>query len=582
MCPGPRNEYANDNDRPYISLRRRSDEPFAWNPGRFSWIDIGPAFGPGLLTPEKNFPEAFHNGIAPVGPSVDDVSAVKQDTRVPFCRAEDIAIRPRQGSAYTLRPWRLRFRRLGVPCANADNAPAGFRLVTRSKRRCRVLIRNGRCYRFGRLRMLEALICDCGRLTPRSDRRYGAPCVQAGEGLRRMIEQFTVRTFKTLDDVTVDLGLVNVFIGANGAGKSNLLEALGILSAAADGKVDDQSLLARGVRPGLPALYKSAFPASPGKKIPPHLFFGARSGSVRYEVTLHNPLEEPAPAWRFKTELWKDEKDSTLVARMPTDKSKRNPERGLAALEAVQQTKGDALEFLTLLQNYVIFSPTTSVLRGIVPETQPKHPVGLSGGNLPQAVHQLFWQSRADAFSREIFQNVLQLTDWAKSVGWSRADQLPLSPTAATSKEVIRFSDKFMRKGRNVLSGYDASEGALYALFLAVVAGHRRSPALCAVDNADHGLNPRLARSLFARLCQWHMNANNPHQILLTTHNPLVLDGLPLQDDRVRLFTVSRTVSGRTSVRRVKINDSMLKKAEQGWSLSRLWVMGHLGGVPDV
>ena len=83
-------------------------------------------------------------------------------------------------------------------------------------------------------------------------------------------------------------------------------------------------------------------------------------------------------------------------------------------------------------------------------------------------------------------------------------------------------------------------------------------------------------------LCRWYLEAEEPRQILLTTHNPLVLDGLPLQDDRVRLFTVSRTNSGRTSVRPVVVDDSMLKKADQGWTLSRLWVMGHLGGVPDV
>ena len=139
-----------------------------------------------------------------------------------------------------------------------------------------------------------------------------------------------------------------------------------------------------------------------------------------------------------------------------------------------------------------------------------------------------------------------------------------------------------MRKDRDVLSGYDASEGALYALFLAVIAGHEAGPALCAVDNADHGLNPRLARSLMEYLCQWYLDSSRPRQILLTTHNPSVLDGLPLQDDRVRLFTVSRTSSGRTSVRRVVVNGDLLEKAKKGWSLSRLWVMGHLGGVPDV
>ena len=395
-----------------------------------------------------------------------------------------------------------------------------------------------------------------------------------------MLENLSVRTFKSLDDVKVDLGRVNVFIGANGSGKSNLLEALGILSAAADGKVDDQALLARGVRPGLPALYKSAFPAR-GRRIPPHLHFGARSGQARYEVSLHNPLEDPAPAWRFKTEVWEDDNDR-LVTRSPGKASKINPERGLAVLKAVEVPVGAALDLLRLLQSYVIFSPTTAVLRGVAPETQPRQPVGLSGGNLPRAILDLLKQCKRDELSQRICREVLGLVDWADEFGWTSSDRLPLSPTAAASKDVIRFRDRFMRKNKNILSGYDASEGALYALFLAVVSGHEASPALCAVDNADHGLNPRLARSLMECLCRWYLDSSGPRQILLTTHNPLVLDGLPLQDDRVRLFTISRTGSGRTSIHRVVVDDRLLERAEQGWSLSRLWVMGHLGGVPDV
>ena len=396
-----------------------------------------------------------------------------------------------------------------------------------------------------------------------------------------MLEQLSVRTFKSLDDVTVDLGLVNVFIGANGSGKSNLLEALGILSAAADGKVDDQALLGRGVRPGLPALYKSAFPARRGTRIPPHLYFGASGAGTGYEVTLHNPLEDPAPAWRFKTESWKDGNNS-LVGRIPTQTGRANPERGLAALKAVEASAGAALDLLRLLQGYVIFSPATAVLRGVAPETQPRQPVGLSGGNLPRAIRDLLKQRKKDDRSRRICREVLELMDWAESFGSTSSGRLPLSPAAASSSYVIRFRDRFMRKDRNVLSGYDASEGALYALFLAVVSGHEASAALCAVDNADHGLNPRLARSLMERLCQWYLGSNEPRQILLTTHNPSVLDGLPLQDERVRLFTVSRTRSGRTSIRRVVVDHDLLQKAERGWPLSRLWVMGHLGGVPDV
>ena len=396
-----------------------------------------------------------------------------------------------------------------------------------------------------------------------------------------MLESLTVRTFKSLENVTVHLGQVNVFIGPNGSGKSNLLEALGILASAANGRVDDQALLSRGVRPGLPALYKTAFPARNGNRIPPHLFFGGSEDTEKYEVSLHNPLQDPAPAWRFKTELWEVE-GQRIVGRSPALAKKADPYRGLAALKAVELSSSNGHGLLGLLQDYVIYTPATAVLRGVAPETQPRDPLGLSGGNLPRATSGLLRQRRQDERSKKICKDVLELIDWAKAFGSASSDRMLLSPTAASSRRVVRFRDRFMREERNQLSGYDVSEGALFALFLAVLSGHHRSPRLCAVDNADHGLNPRMARALMGKVCDWYLSADPRHQVLLTTHNPLVLDGLPLVDDRVRLFTVSRTRSGRTSVRRIQITDRLLKKAEQGWSLSRLWVMGHLGGVPDV
>ena len=392
-----------------------------------------------------------------------------------------------------------------------------------------------------------------------------------------MIEELTVRTFKTLDDVTVPLGQVNVFIGANGSGKTNLLEALGVLSAAAGGRVDDQALLARGVRPGVPALYKSAFPARPGKRIPPHLFLGAtgQEGS-RYEVSLHNPLKQPAKAWRFKTERWEGSA-GRIVSRGP--RSKANDERGLAALKAVDVKPSPGLSFLEALQDYVLYTPATSVLRGIVPESQPRDPLGLTGGGLAQAIQGVLKLPRNHP-GRVVCRKAMGLIDWAKTFGFGRASRMPLSPSAAASPMVVRFIDKHMRPGNNILSGYDASEGALYVLFLAVLTGHPSSPSVCAIDNADHGLNPRMLRLLMHHLCEWMLQTER--QILLTTHNPLALDGLPLKDDRVRLFTVSRSNTGRTLVRRVTVDDEMLARAAEGWTLSRQWVMGHLGGIGNV
>ena len=139
-----------------------------------------------------------------------------------------------------------------------------------------------------------------------------------------------------------------------------------------------------------------------------------------------------------------------------------------------------------------------------------------------------------------------------------------------------------MKKGRDVLSGYDASEGALYILSAAVLILHPKSPRLLAIDNFDQALNPRLATRLSTAFCNWVLAYKTGRQVLLTSHSPAVLDGLPLQDDRVRLFTVDRDNRGHTVVKRVELSDDLVSKAKDGWTLSRLWVNGLIGGVPDV
>lgn len=395
-----------------------------------------------------------------------------------------------------------------------------------------------------------------------------------------IIDKIEIKSFKSIENLELELGQLNVFIGANGSGKSNLLEGIGVLSAAADGKVNDQTLLQRGVRPGVPKLYKSAFPNG---KLPSHIAFSAHTAKSNYSVSLNNPLTDPSPAWLYKHELlmYRGEK---LASRGPNMRTAANKEVGLAALKAVElKSTSDALAMLRRLQNYVIYSPTTPVLRGISPETQPREPVGLSGGGLPDAVHTILLNKKSDDRLKSICQSSLQLISWASSYGSAYSASMPLSPAASASSRVIRFKDRYMAEGRNILSGYDASEGALYVLFLAVLAGHPNAPTMLAVDNADHGLNPGLAMRLMAAFSEWIIADHAiERQVLLTTHNPAVLDGLPLQDDRVRLFAVDRDNKGHTVVKRVVVTEKMMEMANRGWTLSRMWTNKLIGGMPDV
>lgn len=73
------------------------------------------------------------------------------------------------------------------------------------------------------------------------------------------INKIHVRNFKSLYDTKFEPGNVNVLIGANGSGKSSVLEALGILSAAMSDRVNDNSLQRMGVRLSPSPMYKSRF-----------------------------------------------------------------------------------------------------------------------------------------------------------------------------------------------------------------------------------------------------------------------------------------------------------------------------------
>lgn len=392
------------------------------------------------------------------------------------------------------------------------------------------------------------------------------------------LRQLHIKGFKSIVDQTIMLGRVNCFIGANGTGKSNVLEALGILSAAASGRVDDEAIIRRGMRAGLPRLFKTSFS---GLQVPPHILLEAKGEpQSEFRVSLLNPLERPDPAWSFKTEwLSRGDRTAAIVSRRPMDKSRSNLDEkaGLAALKLVELEVGDpASSLLRLLQTYAIYTPNTPALRATVPDQQNRSPVGLVGGGLAEGF---------DLLKRSVDENqlddVLELVDWVGDVSVTQSASALLSPAVSRAKQVLKFTDRYMAPSRNTLTAYDASEGALYVLFTAILCLSPSSPSLFAIDNLDSALNPRLVTRLVSRLADWLKVANPDRQLLFTAHNPAVLDGLDLDDDEVRLFAVERNSSGHTTVRRVEVSHE-LKSLNETYPLSRLWAMGHLGAVPNV
>jgi hypothetical protein len=395
-----------------------------------------------------------------------------------------------------------------------------------------------------------------------------------------MIRRLSISGFKSVHQESVELGRVNCFIGANGVGKSNVLEALGVLGAAANGVVDDESLLRRGVRAGLPRLYKSSFAS---ERTPAHIGVGAEGETGdAYRVSLLNPLDSPEPAWSYKTEMLTDGV-SEVVSDGVRNKKNLNPQAGLAALKLVDlEADNPAARLMQRLQEYAIYCPNTPSLRGIVPDVQSRRPVGLSGGQLAEAFESLRQHLAAQGDAGEdILDQVLELIDWVADIQTTSQGASLVSSKVPRTTLMLKFTDRYMNKSRNELTAYDASEGALYIIFCAVLCLLPQAPRLLAVDNLDQALNPRLLARLAARLSGWLAHNGADRQLLFTAHNPAVLDGLDLDNPETRLFAVERDSSGLTVVRRIELS-ARLAEMNREYPLSRLWMMGHLGAVPNV
>ena len=196
-----------------------------------------------------------------------------------------------------------------------------------------------------------------------------------------MIRKVCIQGFKTGADVTLELGRLTVIAGPNGSGKTNLLEAIGLLGCAASGRVDYAALGARGVRLGTPVLYKSALRAQ--KRVLRTITLEAESDGARYRVGLGNPVQRATVSWMYANEALV-EGDRELGARSsrkghfiqpekPGLKEQRQPiapDQGAGLAPLIQSIHGGGAlgGLLRLLAGYAIYAPSTPFLRAVCPD----------------------------------------------------------------------------------------------------------------------------------------------------------------------------------------------------------------------
>lgn len=431
-----------------------------------------------------------------------------------------------------------------------------------------------------------------------------------------MLKEITIKNFKSIANDTIELGRVNVFIGENGCGKSNILEAVGFASAYLISKDIEKDILAsKGVRIAKPSLMVNSF-----KK---------KKQVNEIQIKLHNDKNKEftitsvpdkddihSAKWLGKTEsedlalitenlknllgenrlLFEKTHDFQIKGREFVSKNEsRDPEEFEKDIQVQEQWKDQtqvAKEILKGLENFrqeirkineilefknlsrfLIFCLNTPALRGLTHESK-QDPVGIFGEKLDTMI------ANFDHTERNELNKYKYIINWLEDFLIDIDDLLKFKGFKQNlSQSRLYFSDKFMKKNNNIFSSENANEGILHILFYLSILISKKTPKIFAIDNIESCLNPHLCRHLMEEICK--LAKSQDKQLLITTHNPAILDGLNLFDDEIRLFEVNRTDKGYTKTTRIKVKPEIQSEMGRKYKLSELWTRGFLGTTPD-
>ncbi|GAB5342592.1 AAA family ATPase [Pseudomonas fluorescens] len=410
-----------------------------------------------------------------------------------------------------------------------------------------------------------------------------------------MINSIEIQSYKSIDKLKIELGKINVFIGENGAGKSNLLEAIALAAAANAGKLDNEFLMARGIRVTNAPLMRPRFDDS-SETDPIQIKVETDDKSASTFVI--NNDNKPYSTWNCEVSRDSERKSQIIGTALKDfakedigvlDKLKEEIEKILEKLSdaefakqhaatipgnyRLETTQGETLagflsgysrafaKELKGLSDFVIFSPENTFLRMIEKEGQIE-PLGINGEGL---IKLLIVLSELDDG-----RTIKEINECLKVLGWF--DSFSIQHTSGNAATAIDINDKYLAIGKQKLDHRSANEGFMFLLFYFSLFSTKLTPNIFAIDNIDASLNPKLCTNLIEQLSK--LAKKHDKQALLTTHNPAVLDGLNLEDPDQRLFVVYRNPHGYTRVKRVT------KPKGNDLKLSEMFMRGVIGGLP--
>lgn len=391
------------------------------------------------------------------------------------------------------------------------------------------------------------------------------PRCSAGVDLVRPLplKTFRVRNFKAIHDSgTLRFGPLTVLIGANGSGKSSVIEALETVVGIAQWGPDEALQMWKGFEQvwhqGVPHVLRSRKGERP-----------YAANAMSFEFTAHF-AEAPAELFRALIELSLSEDGNRLLVtreRCGINGRAMFTRNSDGQAEAPGVRYGARLEdgetvlqrqWGTLLRDWQFLAMSPERMGEPVPERRTGRPGRLTkdGSNVAEYLQGI--REKDLAAFEGIIEALRCVVPYARD----------LQPALAS--ELQRTVYLQMTEGTFKVPGWLLSTGTLRILALLAVLRHPTPPPLLVIEEIENGLDPATIHLLIEEIRAAVESGRT--QVIATTHSPYLLDLLSLE----HLVVVER-VEGRPVFRR-PADDASLREWSQRFAPGKLYTTGRLAG----